>query len=205
MSFFKLMFEYEFEIISEYQIMNCKNLIYFLILIFVVSSCAFSGCLDSGSSSNNSVGNSSKTVKSTGPVGISEADFNKAAQAAEQNFYDARIYIIDDISVVYTQSNNTITVVVGVLDSTKGLTAKNAAEVVLKELNNEVRSYNSSVKPSSSNYYGGLYDECNILIYVVPINNMYDKKYWYVSQYISSGSHRPIMLEKMYASGSMYV
>jgi hypothetical protein len=185
--------------------MNRKILSYFLILILVVSSCVFAGCLDSGSSSNNSTtsSTSSQTVKSTGPVGISEADFQNAANATKLAFNE--IYFIDDMTFRYNQSNNEITVVISVLDTTKGLLAKTAAENVLKRLNNEIRYYNSSVRPSGTNYYGGLYDECRVTIYVVPKNNMWDRNYWYVNQTILKGTHRTIRLESMYASGSMYV
>ncbi|WNY28628.1 hypothetical protein MmiEs2_08280 [Methanimicrococcus stummii] len=156
-------------------------------------------------SNNTSTTNSSQIPKSTGPAGINESELKKATQATKSAFRESGVYEFDDMSVSYNQSNNEITVIISVLDTTKGLYAKKMAETTLKRLNEEVRVYNSSIKPHSTTYYGGLYDECNLTIMVVPKNNMYDSKYWYISQYMTKGTHRNITLKKMYASGSMYI
>lgn len=47
--------------------MNCKNMTYFLILIFAVSSCAFSGCLEA-SPSDDSLNISDISDASTEPI-----------------------------------------------------------------------------------------------------------------------------------------
>lgn len=234
--------------------MNCKILTIFLILTLAVSSCAFSGCLGSNSSSDNlsnvstpntsttanntsaatnntsavntttanntstantsavanntttktntSVANSSNVPKSSGLVSISEKEL-RAAAAVTTNYVIwsmSELRVIQDMTVTYNQSTNTIMIAIVVSDSTHSAVAEALAYVTLQVLNEEAQYYNNSIKSSDSNdystsrygrYRGGLYDECNVIIGVAPLSKADD---YYVFQYIPAGTHNPISL-----------
>ncbi|WP_338098923.1 hypothetical protein [Methanolapillus africanus] len=149
------------------------------------------------SSANNTIANSSSVPKKSGPVGLTDAEFQAAVAVTKYSL----IFAMDNMSAEYNQSSNTIIIAIIVPDSTDGVVAKALADATLKILNAEVNYYNNSVKLSdtsnyTTNYYGryhgGLYDECNVAIGVAPISHANDPDYYYVFQYIPAGGHTPI-------------
>jgi len=156
---------------------------------------------NTSAATNTSTANSSKTSKSTGPAGISEAEFKAAVTTTRYSFISDGRLPIRNMDAEYNQSSNTITIGIIVSDSTNGDIAKYMADATLKVLNAEVSHYNHSIKLSDSTdysanysgrYHGGLYDECNVIIAVAPISHAGNSDYYYVSQYIPAGSHNPI-------------
>lgn len=93
--------------------------------------------------------------------------------------------------------NKKITISVVVDDYTNPQDALEFADTLVRQLNLYATTQDSSIEPSSLDYYGGLYDRYSALVGVSPASSSNNTKDWYIYDAIASGKTK-LKLNKKY-------
>lgn len=93
--------------------------------------------------------------------------------------------------------DDTITITAVVDDATDPINALDFADTLVRQLNLYAQTQDSSIEPSSKDFYGGLYERYNALVGISPASKTQDTKEWFVYDAISGGKTM-LDLQKQY-------
>lgn len=96
---------------------------------------------------------------------------------------------VNDVYAKVDESSKQITLTAVVSDSTSPEVALDFADTMIRRFNSIAQMQDSKIKSAGNEYYGGIYDDYNLLIGVAPVSKMSDTKHWFVYDAISKGMH----------------
>lgn len=103
---------------------------------------------------------------------------------------------VKDMDIRIDEETKTVAFTAIVYDDTNVDTAVDFADTMIRRLNLEVAGSNSNVAYSTNDYYGGLYDEYNIMVGVAPVSKVDNSKDWLVFQSILKGTNQAVRANK---------
>lgn len=124
-------------------------------------------------------------------------DWDKCLEDLKESVLDQEFFpFAKDIYVVVDEEKEQITFSVVVGDATDPEVALDYADTVIRRYNLMANMQDSSIALGGKDYYGGLYDQYDVLIGVAPQSKTNDTDEWFVFDAVISGAHNEIKLQK---------
>ncbi len=167
-----------------------KKFIFFCVVLSLLIT--LSAC---GSGSSN--GNEKSANKDDEKVEYT-VDWSKCLEDLKESVLNQEFYpYAKDVGVVVDDDQNRIAISIVVSDDTSPETALDYADTVVRQYNLMASTQDSNIASGSKDYYGGLYDQYDVLIGVAPQSKTGYKDAWFVSDAILSGAHNKIRLQNV--------
>lgn len=103
-----------------------------------------------------------------------------------------------DVYVTVDEDKKKITFSAVVGDSTDPEVALDYADTIVRQYNLMANMQDNNIKLGSKDYYGGLYDEYDILVGIAPQSKTDDTEQWFVFDASIAGAHQKFKLQKAY-------
>lgn len=131
---------------------------------------------------------------------FTKVDWDNCIQTTQDYFSNNEFseFIKDYIAIKVDNDTRVIKFYIVLHDGTEPQLAVELANSVVRYFNFAAQSQDDSIKESSEDYYGGLYDVYDFTIDVLTKSDMYDLDKWFVSSSVNRGMHtkQPIELQK---------
>lgn len=193
-----------------------KIVILLIAVLFVFSGCSSSSSKDNKNqtstettketeSTESTTGTETTTQESTIEEPTAEAftkvDWDTCIQTTKDQFLNNEFYqFVQSIDIEVNNDTKVITFNSVVDDGTEPDVAYELADSIVRYFNLAAQFQDGSVKGSSKDYYGGLYNIYNASVEVMAESDIDDSKKWFVKHIIGRGWHTrdPIELQKIY-------
>lgn len=193
-----------------------KIVILLIAVLFVFSGCSSSSSKDNKNqtstettketeSTESTTGTETTTQESTIEEPTAEAftkvDWDTCIQTTKDQFLNNEFYqFVQSIDIEVNNDTKVITFNSVVDDGTEPDVAYELADSIVRYFNLAAQFQDGSVKGSSKDYYGGLYDIYNASVEVMAESDIDDSKKWFVKHVVGRGWHTrdPIELQKIY-------
>ena len=170
-------------------------------LVVVLACGCLVGCSDydylneeSSSSKAESSEQSSKNATPVYNINWDKCIEDTKASIADPNFYD----YLKDVHIEVEEAEKQITFSAVLSDSTSADVALDYADTMVRQFNLFAQMQDSSIKSSSKDYYGGVYDSYSALVGVAPLSKVKNSDEWYVYDAIAKGGKNKLKLSKAY-------
>lgn len=177
-----------------------KQLIAAFLVVVLACGC-LAGCSDYDylAEESSSSQTESSEQSSNDPIPVYNVDWDKCiedtkASIADPNFYD----YLKDIHIEVDETKKQITFTAVLADSTNADVALDYADTMVRQFNLFAQMQDSSIKSSSKDYYGGVYDSYSALVGVAPLSKVKESDKWYVYDAIAKGGKTKLKLSKAY-------
>lgn len=110
------------------------------------------------------------------------------------DFYD----YLKDLYIEVDEAEKRITFSAVLSDSTSADVALEYADTMVRQFNLFAQMQDSSIKSSSKDYYGGVYDSFSAIVGVAPLSKVDNSDEWYVYDAIAKGGKNKLKLNKAY-------
>lgn len=194
-----------------------KIVILLIAVLFVFSGCSSSSSKDNKNqtstettkvteSTESTTGTETTTQESTIEEPTTEdftkVDWDTCIQTTKDQFLNNEFYqFVQSIDIeVKNEEAKVINFRSVVDDGTEPEIAYELADSIVRYFNLAAQFQDGSVKGSSKDYYGGLYDVYNASVEVMAESDIDDSKKWFVNCAVGRGDHTrdPIELQKIY-------
>ena len=127
-------------------------------------------------------------------------DWNRCISETKENSRLVGYSYVKDVYINVDDDKREIVFMAILSDATKPEVALDYADTMIRQFNMWARMQDETIRSSSKDYYGGLYDYYSIRIGVAPLSQSDNRSKWFVSDYINRGLHtkHEIKLEKAY-------
>lgn len=141
------------------------------------------------------------TIEETTTEAFTKVDWDTCIQTTKDQFLNNEFYqFVQSIDIEVNNDTKVIIFNSVVDDGTEPEIAYELADSIVRYFNLAAQFQDGSVKGSSKDYYGGLYDVYNASVAVMAESDIDDSKKWFVNCAVGRGDHTrdPIELQKIY-------
>lgn len=128
-----------------------------------------------------------------------EIDWDECISQTKEEITDPQFFsYVKDVEIIVDSDEKQITLSAVVSDATDPTVALDYADTMVRRLNAWAQMQDGSIKSSSKNYYGGIYDEYSAMVGVAPLSKVKDTDKWFVYDVIAKGGKNKLKLNKAY-------
>lgn len=130
---------------------------------------------------------------------IYDVDWDKCLDDLKESVLDSEFFpYAKDVYASVDEGKKQIIFTSIIDDSTEPSVALDYADTIIRQYNLIANMQDNSISLGGKDYYGGLYDQYNIMIGIAPLSKTENHEDWFIFDTVIAGTHKTIDLQEAY-------